>query len=235
MIDPVHLTTLIGVGFVLGLRHAFEPDHLAAVSTLAARPGGLRNSVWSSVWLGTAWGVGHTLSVGFALALLLLLGLRLPEALHRVAEMGVAVLLVVLGVVTWRAHVGGSIRGEAGGEADGESDEADAAAAKPQRGVRQSFGFGLIHGLAGSGALVVILATTAGSGMEQLAYFLPFGLGTVGGMLVVSTATYGLARLAARRRLRHGRDWPRRLRLATALLSIAIGCWLGLETVGWIA
>lgn len=213
MIDPMHLTTLTGLGFVVGFRHAFEPDHLAAVSTLATRPGGLQQALW----LGTAWGVGHTLSFGATLLMLAVLDVRLPPTLHSVAELGVAGLLVFLGLTTlWTLF----------GQPSADGDPAPA----PARTTRHSFGFGLIHGLAGSGALVVLLAATATTQAEQLAYFLPFGVGTIGGMLVVSVVTCGLAGLAVRR----SGSGVFRLRLAAAALSIVIGCWLGLETTGLV-
>ena len=210
MIDPVQLATLLGVGFALGLRHAFEPDHLAAVSTLATRPGGVRGALW----LGTAWGVGHTVSFGLALGLLVLLDLRVPESVNHAAELGVAALLVLLGVLTVRAQL------RAG-------DEEEPAEEVPASGrtTGHSFGFGLVHGLAGSGTLVVLVLATAASGTEKLAYLLLFGLGTVGGMLIVSLVTSGAVSAA-------GARWSRHLRLAAAAASMLIGCWLGAQTLG---
>ncbi|MEM9554042.1 MAG: HupE/UreJ family protein [Acidobacteriota bacterium] len=213
MIESMHVVSLLGVGFVLGTRHAFEPDHLVAVSTLATRPGGLRGALW----LGTAWGFGHTMSLGVALLLLVALDLRLPSSVSHAAELGVAVLLIGLGALTlWAQRRGWQ--------------EADASQHTP-RTTHHSFGFGLIHGLAGSGTLLVLIAATAATGAEKLAFFVPFGLGTIGGMLVVSAATCGLTHLAGERR----QDWPRRLQTLAACASVVIGCWLGLETVGWLA
>src|SRR5204862_6188550 len=85
----------------LGLSHAFEPDHLAAVSTLATRPGGRR--LWSAGHLGLIWGLGHTVTVGAVVLLIIALGVQLPVGLWPAAELLVAALLILLGtLVIWR-------------------------------------------------------------------------------------------------------------------------------------
>src|SRR5258705_11625261 len=89
---------VLGVGGLLGFRHAFEPDHLAAVSTLASRQG----SLWSAARLGLAWGVGHTAAVGAIAGLVVALGVRGPAALWPTAELVVAgVALAVRGWGVW--------------------------------------------------------------------------------------------------------------------------------------
>src|SRR3989442_4320907 len=94
-----NLLAISGIGLLLGFRHAFEPDHLAAVSTLATRPGA---RLWSAARLGLVWGIGHTATVGVVVAVILVLGLQLPPQLLS-AELLVAALLVLLGsVVIWR-------------------------------------------------------------------------------------------------------------------------------------
>src|SRR5438874_10876230 len=84
---------LAGLGLLLGFRHAFEPDHLAAVSTLATRQGRLLDACR----LGLAWAVGHTASVGAVVGAIILFGLRLPDRLWPAADLLVAVLLIVPG------------------------------------------------------------------------------------------------------------------------------------------
>lgn len=205
------LLTLSGAGFLLGFRHAFEADHLAAVSTLATKEAGWRGALR----LGTAWGVGHTLAVAAAAAAVLLLDLQLPAPLHRGAEMLVALLLIALGA--WTLH-------------RERRPVAEHDHAPPLRGSGQSFGFGLVHGLAGSGSIVVLLAATAGSDGERVASLLPFGVGTILGMLLVSLAVVQLAGAASG----HGGRWARGVRILAALASIGIGAWLGAETLGWV-
>src|SRR5207244_13022661 len=99
------IVAVLAIGGLLGLRHAFEPDHLAAVSTLATRPGGRR--LWSAARLGLIWGLGHTVTVGAVALLVLVLGVQLPARLWPAAELVVAGVLVLLGpMVIWR-HVRG--------------------------------------------------------------------------------------------------------------------------------
>lgn len=206
------LLTLGGAGFLLGFRHAFEADHLAAVTTLSTRQTGFAGAAR----LGALWGVGHTLAVGAAILLLSLANFELPEFVNRGAEVAVAVLLVGLGAWTLRrlARTGDE-------PAHGHSH------ARPARGPWQSFGFGLVHGLAGSGSVIVLLAATAATGREKLASFLPFGVGTVLGMLLVSVAVSQLSQAAGG----HSPRWQRWIETTAAVASIVVGCWLGWETL----
>src|SRR5206468_12075029 len=95
------IVAVLAIGGLLGLRHAFEPDHLAAVSTLATRPGGRR--LWSAARLGLIWGLGHTVTVGAVAVLIIAFGVRLLVRFWTDAELLVAALLVLLGcMVIWR-------------------------------------------------------------------------------------------------------------------------------------
>src|SRR5216683_2522126 len=90
---PPNLLALAGLGLLLGFRHAFEPDHLAAVSTLATRQGRLLDACR----LGLAWALGHTASVGLVVGAIILFGLHLPDRLWPAADLLVALLLIALG------------------------------------------------------------------------------------------------------------------------------------------
>ena len=88
------MTSFLLLGFLLGVRHAFEADHIAAVATLSTR-----NQDWRATVLGgAAWGFGHTLSLLFACGVWLLLGVTIGEAQARTLEAGVGVMLVILGL-----------------------------------------------------------------------------------------------------------------------------------------
>jgi len=204
---------VLGVGGLLGFRHAFEPDHLAAVSTLASRPG--RKSLWSVVRVGLAWGIGHTATVGAIALLVVALGVRLPPALWPAAELVVAGLLMLLGgAVVWRyargrwhmhlhahdtnPHLHLHSHAQGAGHAHLHAG-ADA---------KRSLGFGVAHGLAGSGAIAVLLA-----------YFAAFGAGTILGMLTVSLTLGALVRLASER----GARWATLLHVGSACVSVLAG------------
>src|SRR6266536_5464297 len=178
-----------GLGLLLGFRHAFEPDHLAAVSTLATRQGRLRDACR----LGLAWALGHTASIGAVVGAIIVFGVHLPAPLWPAADLLVALLLIGLGGTViaryargrWHlhvhAHAGGShlhLHSHAQGTAHEHT--------HPLGDARRSLGFGLLHGLAGSAAILVLLVAAAPTRTAQLAYFLAFGAGTLLGMLLVS-------------------------------------------------
>src|SRR2546422_4006113 len=170
------ILAIAGVGLLLGFRHAFEPDHLAAVSTLATRQGRLLDACR----LGLAWAAGHTVSVGLVVAVIMLFGLHLPDRLWPAADFLVALLLIGLGgsVIVryargrWHLHVHAHEDGphlHLHSHAQG----AEHAHAHPRGDARRSLGFGLLHGLAGSAAILVLLdrkSTRLNSSHGYIAY-----------------------------------------------------------------
>lgn len=222
---------ILALGGLLGFRHAFEPDHLAAVSTLASRPGG---RLWGAARLGLVWGVGHTATVGAIALLVVALGVQLPPALWPAAELVVAALLVLLGgAVVWRyargrwhmhlhAH-------DVNPHFHLHSHAQDAGHAHDHATVdaRRSLGFGIAHGLAGSGAIAVLLVAAAPTPGLRLAYFGAFGVGTIVGMLTVSITLGALVRMASRRRT----TWATALHLGSAVVSVLAGAVLAQRVV----
>ena len=158
------LAVALGVAFLLGLRHATDPDHLMAVTSLVARDdGGTR----SAARLGAVWGAGHAaalLAIGLPL---IVLGTALPPALESTAEKAVGVVIVLLALrvlARWarRAHVSETH--------------------KPLRTPREAFGIGLLHGLAGTGAVVLLLIAALPSKLEAslaLALFAPMSVASM--------------------------------------------------------
>lgn len=218
---------LIGTAFVagllVGLRHALEPDHLAAVTTLASQSAPGRHTAT----LGVAWGVGHTASIGVVAAVLIGFGVHIPERFHATAELGVALLLVILGAGAgrrwWRVHRERHI-----------PDTRHGAIATPPiqpgaiRAPRGALGFGLIHGLAGSGAVIVLAVAASPVRAVQVAYLMAFSVGSILSMATVSTLSGTVLDVAQV----HAPRWPRHLQLGTAMASIAAGVLLGTEVIG---
>jgi len=228
-----NLLAISGIGLLLGFRHAFEPDHLAAVSTLATRPGA---RLWSAARLGLVWGVGHTATVGVVVAVILVLGLELPARLWPAAELLVAALLVLLGsVVIWRyardrwhmhAHVhAGSVEPHI--HLHSHAHEVGHAHCHARPDARRSLGFGIAHGLAGSGAIAALLVAAAPDAAARFIYFATFGGGTILGMLLVSLTLGAAVRLAAAKRAR----WATILHVASATASVIVGVALAASTV----
>jgi len=218
------ILAVLAVGGLLGLRHAFEPDHLAAVSTLATGPGGKR--LWSAARLGLVWGLGHTVTVGAVALLVIALGVRLPEALWPAAELVVAALLVLLGgVVVWRYARGRwhmhLHRHDAAPHfhLHSHADNPQHAHLHAVADARRSLGFGVAHGLAGSGAIAALLVAAAPDATARLVYFIAFGTGTIIGMLGVSVTLAVLVRLAAERGMR----WATVMHVGAAVGSVVAG------------
>jgi hypothetical protein len=160
LFESAPLAVALGVAFLLGLRHATDPDHLMAVTSLVARDGG---GTRSATRLGALWGAGHAaalLAIGLPL---ILLGTALPPALESTAEKAVGVVIVLL-----------AIRVLARWARPRQPDHQH-----PLRSPREAFGIGLLHGLAGTGAVVLLLIAALPSKLEAslaLAVFAPMSV-----------------------------------------------------------
>jgi ABC-type nickel/cobalt efflux system permease component RcnA len=218
----------LGLGFVLGLRHALDPDHLAAVSTLVSD----ERSLWCSSLVGASWGLGHTLSlVGFGSAIAVF-RLTITPRWSNWLEFAVGCMLVVLGLNVFRklgqsppvhAH-----RHEHDGVVHshlhfhlGESSHAHGHHTLRLGG--RPFVVGIVHGLAGTAAVTLMVVAAIPSLALALGYLVIFGLGTVGGMVLMSVLMSLPLALAAGRFVR----FERFVRLAAGLASFGFGIFLG--------
>lgn len=181
----------LGLGLVFGLKHAIEADHLAAVATIVSN----RKSVLSSLLVGVLWGVGHTISLVLAGIAVIFLQLRITERVALSLELGVAIMLIGLGahalLALWRGdrlhihphdhaghpHVHPHVHPHMDSHSHG---------AKHAPVPRRSILIGLLHGLAGSAALMLLVLTTIPSPLLGIAYITVFGLGSIGGMALMS-------------------------------------------------
>ncbi len=162
------------LGALLGMRHALEPDHLVAICTLV-RPGD--RMARRGAALGALWGVGHTVALLIVTGVLGALHAHLPPGLARLFELAVAVMLVALGVRAVRRAV---------------RDRRPMDSDPPHPSLRglgwRPFAVGVVHGLAGSGALAVLTIAALPSTSQRLLYTCVFGAGSVLGMSLLSTA-----------------------------------------------
>lgn len=189
MATETDLLTLLGVGFLLGLRHALDSDHLAAVSTVLAE----RPSVLASGAVGLWWGIGHTLTLLLVGSIVLAWGIRISEEFERLAESGVAVLLLVLGgglavrLYRERWHVHPHRHHDSGLHVHFHSHHRQQDH-RHQHWLTESIRplcIGMVHGLAGSAALMLlILASTKEIGVGLLS-ILVFGVGSIIGMMLI--------------------------------------------------
>lgn len=189
MMPETELLTLLGVGFLLGLRHALDSDHLAAVSTVLAE----RPSLFASGAVGLWWGIGHTLTLLLIGSIVLAWGIRIPAEFEFIAESGVAVLLLVLGGTLaaklyrerWHVHSHHHSDGVPHVHFHSHERQEDH---RHRHWMLQSIRplcIGMAHGLAGSAALMLmILASTKEIGTGLLAILI-FGAGSIVGMMLI--------------------------------------------------
>ena len=224
------LASVLGIGLVLGFRHAFEPDHVAAVTTLAGRQSG----IGGVLKLGLRWSLGHTTTVALVALASIAAGFRLPLRLQPLADLGIACLLVFLGagvILRWalgRWHLhshnhDGTPHMHLHSHAQDKSHHHTHARADG----RWALGVGLLHGLAGSGAVLALLVAAAPSASAQGTWLAAFGVGTILGMSLVSWSLWGVVRVASMR----GTVWVAFLRLASATASVTVGGWLAVRTL----
>jgi hypothetical protein len=226
---------ILGLGFLLGMQHALEADHIAAVSSIAAR----RTQVGDIVKHGLTWGLGHTLTLFVFAGAAILLGHAIPERLARPLEAGVGIMLVGLGAhVLWRlwrdrvhfhshGHGDGTVHIHAHSHA-GETLPHARAPHSHAHGFRwRTLLVGLMHGMAGSAALLVLAVSQASSAAVGLGYVALFGIGSMIGMGALSTVIAVPITLSARwlTRLNSG------LQGIVGVVTIAIGVTTIVKTV----
>lgn len=221
------LYAAFGLGLILGIKHALDADHIIAVSTIVSEYQSLK---WASL-IGAFWGLGHTVTL-FAVGLLVIgLKLTIPPRLSLSLEFLVALMLVALGLnILWRSfreriHVHAHAHNpetHAHLHLHGDPEESHSHP-HPFHPMRKPFLVGMVHGLAGSAALMLLVLTTIPSPLAGLAYILIFGIGSVGGMLVLSSMI-GLPFVVTARRFT---VLNRGTRIVAGGASIAFGLFLG--------
>jgi len=184
------------LGLVIGLQHALEADHVAAVSSIASGETSMKRIVMH----GTLWGIGHTVMLGAVAGTAIYIGKAVDESVAGWLEFGVGVMLVLLGgQVIWRLirervhfhihkHGDGTVHLHAhshAGEAVPHNRNAHAHA-HPQGLPWRTLTVGLMHGMAGSAALVVLTATAVSDPLVGVAYVALFGFGSIVGMAALS-------------------------------------------------
>ena len=184
------------LGFLLGIRHAMETDHVAAVATLATRSTSLRHTVK----LGAIWGLGHSLALLLFGSAILLLDTVVPNQLARALECAVGLMLIVLGIDVLRRlyrerihfHVHRHPDGEVHFHAHSHTGEKNHNPARHVHAHPEGFPLrallvGLMHGMAGSAALILLTLQTVDSPLQGFYYIAMFGIGSILGMALLSS------------------------------------------------
>jgi nitrile hydratase accessory protein len=206
-----------GLGALLGLRHALEPDHLAALSTLLT---GERN-VRKAAWLGVYWGIGHTLTLLVAGTLLVVLRTDMPAIVADALAWAVVLLLVGFGFRAIAFSAGPTSVGPTHSHVHG------ARSASEWTLARRPLMVGMVHGLAGSGALTALITATIPSMGSRLIYLLLFGAGSTFGMAALSGLMgWPIARVGT-----HG-VVARGVSVAVGSISIMLGLYWAYPLIG---
>lgn len=210
----VTLLGIIALGFFLGMRHATDPDHVIAVSTIVTRERSLRHASL----IGILWGLGHTLTIVMVGAAIILFSVVIPPRLGLAMELSVGLMLVLLGLMNlsgftrWMTenltpgglihshpHVHGDyVHSHPHGHAPGTHGHREDQT--PQGWLDRTFGglglyqavrpliVGVVHGLAGSAAVALLVLTAIRNPVWAIAYLVVFGVGTIAGMMLITAA-----------------------------------------------
>lgn len=197
--DPL---AVLALGLLLGIRHAADADHVVAVTAIAAR----YRKIAPAALVGVVWGIGHSLTIVLVGGAIVLFNLSVPPRVGLSLELAVGIALAVVGLLNLLGRGGFMTAGLGEGRLP----------------TARAFGLGVVHGLAGSAAVALLVLATVRDPRTAMVYLAVFSGGTVIGMVLV---TLGIA--APVRALAH--RWPGAgapLRLATGALSLAFGCWI---------
>jgi len=194
---------IAALGFFLGMRHATDADHVIAVTTIVAR----HRSVRSAAWIGALWGLGHTLTILVVGGAIILFGWVIPPRVGLSMELSVGLMLVALGIMnltgTWQG-----IQGALG-----------------LTQLVRPLVVGIVHGLAGSAAVALLVLAALQSTSWSLLYLLVFGVGTIAGMMLFTAGISIPFALSGRQFTRLNRS----LRIASGALSLGFGLFLAYQ------
>lgn len=188
------MTSLLLIGFLIGMRHALEADHVAAVATLATRT----TTVKQAIKLGSIWGLGHTLTLFLFGSVVLLTDLFVPEKMAEWLEFGVGIMLILLGLdvlrrlirdrIHYHVHQHGETQRHFHAHSHNNNNlKIDSHQHEhPSQLSYRSLFIGVLHGMAGSAALILLTLETIQSPLIGIVYIALFGLGSIAGMAALS-------------------------------------------------
>ena len=241
----ISFLSIIALGFFLGMRHATDPDHVIAVTTIVSR----ERQISKSALIGVFWGIGHTVTIFAVGAAIILFDLVIPPRIGLSMELSVGVMLILLGVMNvWSFLRSIPVSQDAGSRVvhshahthgdyvhshpHGHLPEVHSHAAvsnplscpdrvlsgfRAYRPIRPLI-VGIVHGLAGSAAVALLVLATIRNPRWAIAYLLVFGVGTIAGMMLITMSIASSFHLVG-----GGTLFFRRLALASGLLSLGFG------------
>jgi ABC-type nickel/cobalt efflux system permease component RcnA len=250
----ISFLSIIAVGFFLGMRHATDPDHVIAVTTIVSRQRNLLRAALTGIF----WGVGHTLTILVVGTIIILFDVVIPARIGLSMEFAVGLMLIILGVMNIVSFLrsAGSISSRNQEESEvvhrhahshgdyvhshphGHSPEAHPHSSEtPLTWLDRVFGrvglyqqlrplvVGIVHGLAGSAAVALLILATIRNPHWAIAYLLVFGVGTVAGMMLITMSLASAFRFVGDRH----EKFSRRLGLVSGLVSLGFGVMLAYQ------
>ena len=245
----ITLVSIVALGFFLGMRHATDPDHVIAVTTIVSR----QRSIRHAALIGVLWGLGHTITILAVGTAIILFGIVIPARIGLTMELSVGLMLVLLGILNlsgimrWitetftPAYMGPHSHPHGHGDfvhshshGDVPENHGLAEDATPVGWMDRTLGsmglyqvarplaVGLVHGLAGSAAVALLVLTTIRVPSWAVLYLLVFGIGTVAGMMLITAAIAVPFKVSGNRFARLNRG----LGLASGLVSLAFGLFI---------
>ena len=255
--NMINFISIIALGFFLGMRHATDPDHVIAVSTIVSR----EREISKSAWIGVFWGIGHTLTIFAVGAAIILFDVAISPRLGLSMELAVGLMLILLGIINvvsfFRDMPAGEraaapapqpemIHSHAHSHGDFIHTHPHSHAHGPQGHVHENSNtvawldrallrfklyrplrplmIGIVHGMAGSAAVALLVLATIRDPRWAVAYLLVFGVGTIAGMMVITMSIASTFHLA-----RGKQAFLQRLAMASGVLSLGFGVFVAYQ------
>jgi len=254
----INFLSIIALGFFLGMRHATDPDHVIAVSTIVSR----EHEIGKSAWIGVFWGIGHTLTIFAVGAAIILFDVAISPRIGLSMELAVGLMLILLGIISvvsfFRELPLSSARAGAAPPPEevihshehshGDYVHTHPHSHGPQAHVHagqnsvawfdrvflrftlyrplRPLMIGIVHGMAGSAAVALLVLATIRDPRWAVVYLLVFGIGTIAGMMVITMSIASTFRLARGKQI-----FLQRLAMASGVLSLGFGIFVAYHIV----
>lgn len=215
------LISIVMIGFFLGMRHATDPDHVVAVTTIVSQ----QRSARRAALIGVLWGLGHTLTIFFVGSAIILFNVVIPTRLGLAMEFSVSLMLILLGAWNLASFMNALPNLRKAHSHDHPHIEDIDVRNRSLRQLVRPLIIGIVHGLAGSAAIALLILATIRNTTWAIVYLLVFGIGTIAGMMLITMSIASAFHFVGNRFEVVGR----RLALISGLISVGFGLLLAYQ------